>query len=1057
MCLKTQKSHRNCTITLGVCSLVFIVMGVVLPIILHNAISEMAKNQVVMTPSSHGLWGEVPGDTKMKIYRTFQFFNFKNPYETLFLNETPAFQESLPYDYQEYQQFLNYSFYMLPNSSLEVVSFNFWDYMHKIERGNASDEMTIANLLAFGAWYQLQNSENFLLSIQTMSQLITGLESQIIDFALSQGILSIFIADKKAAIDRFTTYGISAAKADELWEDVLFGWKNATTMVNWVKATNEGLYNLTSKMLKDYFHLTYTQMSPLLSDLKLNIDSITTLIQNMYCVNQTNLTCDARYLAALQWSQQGITLNPPGGMGKAKSIISTNSTAEGYPEISYFYSDYFLPKICNDTPYQNLTFTVEWAYNLLARSGDPKNWLRSPYLIFHQGNLKFLFKQGTIFDQSGNLTDLEPIRERFLLDDLYHTHVFWRYMIYMVEDFALMTPKNGSRETLGLGAFSSQYLYSAFMEVKDFLLDDITAKCLLANLTDRSMKCEDLFNNSMSGLNDSQLASLCHKEPNLLTLNETAMLFLSDLCLNTYDPIWFDFMERNNLTKINMFELCDTKYGLWGPLMNETNLNIKNHYNCTVDAEYCSANEIAIKQWGQSLITLNPPPSIKGRYYNSSFSVSDWNSTRFPRPIEFLGVLNFTHLNKSKDVSDIDRLGINQTLASSLLTFDCLFNAVMNAKAFLFYINNDFANFTKNFPVNNPLLLLNYLRYVTIEFGFGGITVKKNVSDLLLGYEVPFVKMMKDTDPAMGGNPSINPKVGFCPNNTPGDAEFNTQVMYTGNGDHTLVRKYYSVYGSQNMVQWIADFNGNDTTNITKNPYNDLVPLQGTDGFTDRPNLDPNGDSFEVYVTMLMRYGTTHGMTTSRDFNGLKAYLYRMDNSLMNKNSVFNQNRWNGFLNFSSIMSAPVFNSKRHFLDADDEIIHFINLTDVKGEVIVPNRDDDDIYLYVEPYTGLSLSAWLKLQTSVELNNNLLFNSTYAMLPIFCIQRGGDIPDSVVDDLLGQLKLGILFETILSRVICFVIGGVLFLVTAILAYKYYKKAKKNRKEGKLLDKNSTQI
>lgn len=1050
MCLKSLRAQKNCTIALGICSVIFIVLGIILPIVLHKVIVDMAKSSEMMTPSTYNLWGMVPGDSKMLIYRTFQFFNFKNPYEVVFLNETPVLQESAYYDYQEYQQFLDYNFSYLPNSSLEVVNFSFWDYMKKLSRGNESDSMEIVNLAAFGAWYQLQTSEKFLLSIQTMSQLIVGIESQIIDYAAAQGILALFFSSKDDALTLFESVGLSVNKSNELWEDSSFGWKNATTFVSWVQATNQGLYNQSSKMIKDYFHLTYTQMSPILSNLQPKIQIISEIISNMYCENKTNHTCDSRYLAALQWSQQGVTLNPPGGMGAAPSIVSTNSTAEGFPEISYYYSDYFLPKITNATPYLNITFDVEWAYNLLARSGNPKNWLTSPNLMFHQGNLKFLFLQGAIFENSQNLSDLEPIRDRFLLKDLYQTHVFWKYMDYMVEEFALMGPKNGTRETLGLGAFSAQYFYQQFAALKDFLLTDITAKSLLANLTQCNMTCSDLFNKSMEDANSSILDSICNKDPHLRKLNEDSMIFLSDLCLNQYDPIWFDFMTQNGLNKKQMLEICAPDFGYLGPLIINTNKFIKDFYGCKADSDYCSSHEIALKQWGQSLITLNPLPLLRGMY-NSSFSVSDWNKELFVKPIEFLGFLNVSLLNRSKIIMPSDRLGINETISAKLLTFDCLFNAVMNSKAFIFYKNNDMKNFTKNFLVENPLLLLNYLRYVTLEFGFGGITVRRNVSDLLLGYEVPFIKMMRDTDPAMGGNPSISPILGFCPNNSRDTAMYNKQVMYTGKGDVNKIRTYYSVYGNQNILLRTADFNGNETINITKNPYNELVAIKGTDAFTNRPNLNPDGDSFDVFVTMLLRYGTTHQASGTRNFNGLTGYLYRMDNSLMEKNPIFNQNRWNGFLNFSSIMSAPVFNSKRHFLDTDDEVRSFINLTDYEGNAIEPNRDEDDIYLYIEPYTGLSLAAWLKLQTSVELSNNLLFNSTYAMIPIFTILRGGDIPDSTVDDLLGQLKMGILFENIISRVICFVIGGILLIVTVVMACRYYNKVK-NGKKNSLLQK-----
>ena len=1055
ICCASLKFHKICTITVCLFAIIFVVLGAVLPIILHKTILKMAANNVVMTPETHGLWGMVPGDTKMLILRSFQFFNFQNPYETIFLNETPSFRESIPYDYQEFQNFTNSSFYILPNTTDEVVSFNYWDYMKKLPQGNESDMMTIINLPAFGVWYQLQNSEKFLLSIQTMSQMIIGIETEILDFAVSQGILSIFITSKDQALALFATAGIDANKSNELWEDPIFGWQNATTLDAWVKATQEGLYNDTARMLKDYFHLSYTQMSPLLSSLKLNIASVIQLVDNMYCVNKTKLPCDSRYLAALQWSQQGITMNPPGGIGASKSITSTNSTAEGFPEISYYYSDYFLVKISNATQYQNITFDVNWAYNLLERSGDPKNWLRAPYLMFHQGNLKFLFNQGAIFDQSLNLDDLKPIKERFLLKSVYEAHIFWKYMDYIVMEFAIMSPQNGTRETLGIGAFSSQYFYSGFMDMKDFLLKDITGKSLLANLTDNNMNCSVLFAASMTELNETQLNSIC-QDSNLHKWNSDSMLFLSDLCLNTYDPIWFDFMNNHSLNKINMFELCDAKFGYMGPLIYDTSKFIKEFYNCRADAAYCSEYEIAIKQWGQSAITLNPLPNLKDRQYKSAFSVSDWNPEKFTKPIEYLGFLNITKLNRSKTITEKDRLGINETIATNLLTFDSLFNPVMASKAFIYYLNNDFQNFTKYFLVENPLMMLNYLRYVILEFGFKGITIQKNVSDLLLGYEDSFAKMMKDTDPAVGGNPSINPKVGFCPNNSVEDALLNPQVMYTGREDHSKVRLYQSVYGSPFMLQSVQDFDGNDTITLLKNPYHKEIQISGSDGFTNKPNLNPETDTFDIFVTMLLRYGTTHGSKRSKNYNGLDGYIYKMDNTLINKNPVYDQNRWNGFINFTKIMNAPVFNSKRHFLDVDEEIFRFINYTASDGTPIVPSGEDDDILLYVEPYTGLSLSAWLKIQTSLELSNNLLFNSTYAMLPIFSIVRGGDIPDATVDSLLGELKLGILFENIISRVICFVVGGILLIITMVMGCKYYKRIKKDKKDP-LLDQKATDV
>lgn len=125
-----------------------------------------------------------------------------------------------------------------------------------------------------------------------------------------------------------------------------------------------------------------------------------------------------------------------------------------------------------------------------------------------------------------------------------------------------------------------------------------------------------------------------------------------------------------------------------------------------------------------------------------------------------------------------------------------------------------------------------------------------------------------------------------------------------------------------------------------------------------------------------------------------------MNNSMMAIDGNYNQNRWNGFLNFSLITSAPVFNSKLHFLNVDQAAIEQIKVykrSVAEENLIKANPDEDDISLYVEPYTGLTLSAWLKIQGNVELSKNLLFNTdVYGMLPFFSIVRGGDIPNETV-------------------------------------------------------------
>lgn len=56
-------------------------------------------------------------------------------------------------------------------------------------------------------------------------------------------------------------------------------------------------------------------------------------------------------------------------------------------------------------------------------------------------------------------------------------------------------------------------------------------------------------------------------------------------------------------------------------------------------------------------------------------------------------------------------------------------------------------------------LLKNFVKFVTVEVGFGGFTQERSVRELLFGYEDPFLKGLQTTDTMMGGDPSINPIV----------------------------------------------------------------------------------------------------------------------------------------------------------------------------------------------------------------------------------------------------------------------------------------------------------
>ena len=89
-----------------------------------------------------------------------------------------------------------------------------------------------------------------------------------------------------------------------------------------------------------------------------------------------------------------------------------------------------------------------------------------------------------------------------------------------------------------------------------------------------------------------------------------------------------------------------------------------------------------------------------------------------------------------------------------MLSFDKLFSASMVMELML---EHNQINFEKLYYWKNMTLLKTYIKFITVEVGFGGFTQKRSPRELLFGYEDPFLKTLQETDTMMGGDPSINP------------------------------------------------------------------------------------------------------------------------------------------------------------------------------------------------------------------------------------------------------------------------------------------------------------
>lgn len=288
----------SCLLILGC---VLIVMAVTLPILIESKIQSQAKEQVLMGTGNKELWGIIPGQSHVDMHRDYYLYNLTNPDDFLYNQAQPEFVEIGPYTYNEFQNYTNTNFTTRPNSSLEEISYHFWQW-YTPKSGNPLDTVTSLNLGSLGVWHQAKSAPKKTMALQVFGNLVLGLEAELMTVTISQGLQS-FLKDQKTAVDvLFKPPRIPQELWDPLWSDTEYGlgdWKSRRV---WVKAVVDGSSSGASFVLRDHFHLSLANMNALLYGPMSQWVSMTqSMVKNWYCANRTN--CDTRYLIVIFFFQ----------------------------------------------------------------------------------------------------------------------------------------------------------------------------------------------------------------------------------------------------------------------------------------------------------------------------------------------------------------------------------------------------------------------------------------------------------------------------------------------------------------------------------------------------------------------------------------------------------------------------------------------------------------------------------------------------------------------------------------------------------------------------------
>ena len=230
-------------------------------------------------------------------------------------------------------------------------------------------------------------------------------------------------------------------------------------------------------------------------------------------------------------------------------------------------------------------------------------------------------------------------------------------------------------------------------------------------------------------------------------------------------------------------------------------------------------------------------------------------------------------------------------------------------------------------------------------------------------------------------------------------------------------------------------------------PWEGPLPLTGTDAGSFSPlNKSPHDlimFSNDVMMPVKFKFGE------NKRVDGLTAWKFNPDNSLMlnsteNEDNAFFYNGVHGTLNITSVLGVPAFASKGHYLDIDYNSKMTPILKDKKGKVIKADRGKDDLFVVVEPWTGATMQAALRLMISFRIKKDFLFENfpedSY-FLPYAYIRKEFQLSSKQITDGLGALRMAL--NAVLGiRIVGYGVGALLMIGGGLLLFWAWK-IKKN--------------
>lgn len=1044
-------------------AIVFLLIAILTPIILSNLLEENIKDGVTLTKANKvSVWGKIPGDFKAKMYQSFSFFTILNP-EGVIQGEQPQLEKKSGYYYQEYDKFEDTHWETVDDHKL--VRFHLLRYTKitdntKWKDGiSPNDQIMQISLGAYGAWFQLKHLTRQQIALSALFQVVNGLETSLVATAYGQAVLPLLGGYKGAQSLIFNPAGINPQKGNGIWYDKYYGMGGPTTISIWVQALMENLVNDTFvlthpitgtlHLLWQNFGLSDSEMISIFSGhFKDAYDLTTILFYNNYECDLSDpnntLTCDPIYLASIQWTFSQVTQYPPFMANPSISIVTTNDTTQGFPEMFYFYN-----ATTSASKFGDYDFTLE-DYNSLFYYNRSNNFpAYSEYTLLDVGKINNFFN----YAYQGNFT---AIQKMLNLSTEAKARVLWDYVNALIDYTALLgrhdpavynIDNRGMTQELSLGTVGSQTLYGLLVSMSNTIPIVISSIYNFEKSQSQKIYCYDLVSEILSPEN----ATICSiLELAWSTSSNGIALWVQTYWEDINSTVWQQFKNISGLTQQEMITLFKTENSFTSAFA-QYDLDLKVNYNCTNTGLRCDPMYLAKMQWGMGLVTQNLPSIFSNAHIMNSSSITNY---------KYLSMgLTGTPEYFAYSIKNGNAYNLTEQQVDYLLSFDVLLNAGVFQTLFLYEYELNFSGQLKLLNMTDTEIMVNYLRYMIDLYFLGGLIKAKSVNQILWAdYDEPLLIQAKNLSPLLGGNPATNLNSTSIAGNMTQDQFKGVNKKFkdgmdTGQKNSKNVRKYRLYGGVKYMNQLQQAYlgesiNGSVIEYVNYNPWPEEIPIDGTDAWGFQPYVTSDSDLiFFLDIASYYFKGSYDKKTTKKSYDCMR-YIISNDN-LKNatenkKNAKYMAYGPNGLVNQTGVFTIPLFGSKPYFLGADKTLLKLINYSDPSQ--VEPSKYES--IFDIEKYTGTVLNANEQLQYNAELKPDMLYPKLGAYnlnefgyntyMPMFFLQRYETLSQHICDKFFGIVHV-ILTVILVAQIVGYVLAGILIILLGIYIWRRHRR------------------